>query len=151
MLKDIKNGCYQSPDGSIEWYVNNVLHRIGEPAKITKYGLQEWFIDGKRHRDDGPAFIMSDYKEWWQYGKLHRSNAPAIVWEQGNQQSWFYFGQLHCLEGPAIRKCHHIEWWIFGKSITTNVIQWQQQIDIPHWSQWTDTEKTLFRLTFQGT
>ena len=33
-------------------------------------GTKEWFVDGKRHRTDGPAFECTDgYKEWYIDGK----------------------------------------------------------------------------------
>jgi len=46
-------------------------HRIDGPAYKTKYG-ESWYINGKRHRLDGPANIVNGYhprKDWYLFGK----------------------------------------------------------------------------------
>ena len=42
-------------DGSKEWWVNGKRHRIDGPAVEYANGNKFWYINGKRHREDGPA------------------------------------------------------------------------------------------------
>lgn len=58
-------------DGVKEWYLNGKPHREDGPAIEHKNGSKEWYINGKRHREDGPAIEDSDgTKEWWLNGEL---------------------------------------------------------------------------------
>ena len=60
----MRNGHYIRKNGSQEWWLNDKFHRIDGPAII--YGdYQEWWLNGKLHRLDGPAIIYGDYQEWW--------------------------------------------------------------------------------------
>jgi hypothetical protein len=39
-------------------------------VKVYPDGDKEWWLNGKLHREDGPAFEDSDgYKAWWLNGK----------------------------------------------------------------------------------
>ncbi len=39
-------------------------------VEVSDNGDKEWFLNGKRHRDDGPAVEYSNGdKEWWINGK----------------------------------------------------------------------------------
>ena len=41
------------------------------PAVIYVDGQKEWYLEGYRHREDGPAVIYSNGDEvWWEYGKI---------------------------------------------------------------------------------
>ena len=52
-------------------------------------GGQKWYLDGKLHREDGPAVIWADgTEEWWLNGKLHREGGPAVIWPSGAQAWW---------------------------------------------------------------
>ena len=58
-------------------------------VKVDKNGTKEWYLNGKRHREDGPAYISeSGNKQWYLNGKLHREDGPAAEWEDGTKQ-WF--------------------------------------------------------------
>ena len=36
-------------------------------------GTQKWYLNGKIHREDGPAAIYSyGGQQWWIHGELHR-------------------------------------------------------------------------------
>ena len=38
-----------------------------------KYGNKHWYLNGRRHRTDGPAIeLVTGAKEWWVNGMLHR-------------------------------------------------------------------------------
>ena len=68
---------------------------------IDEYGIQRWFRDGQRHREDGPAEIWpSDTKIWWRNGVIHREDGPAEERADGTK-GWFRHGELHREDGPA--------------------------------------------------
>ena len=42
-------------------------------------GTKSWFLNGKKHREDGPAIEYANgYKSWYINGELHREDGPAI-------------------------------------------------------------------------
>jgi hypothetical protein len=48
-------------------------------CKIDLTGTKRWYLNGKLHREDGPAVEYTDgTKVWRQRGKLHRIGGPAI-------------------------------------------------------------------------
>jgi len=59
--------------------------------KIIKYTVQvyangdkHWYLNGKRHREDGPAceYANGD-KSWYLNGRYHREDGPAIEYGDG--------------------------------------------------------------------
>jgi hypothetical protein len=55
---------YIQANGSIEWFLKNKLHSPNKetPANIVHYNngsicIEKYYINGKRHREDGPAVI----------------------------------------------------------------------------------------------
>jgi hypothetical protein len=50
-----------------------------------------WFLNGKRHREDGPAVIRGygAAKEWWLNGLLHRIDGPAIERPERTSEWWW--------------------------------------------------------------
>ena len=66
-------------------------------------GIKMWFVNGKYHREDGPAVINENdgYKAWYINNNLHRIDGPARIYPSGNK-----------------------EWWINGKNITNEVENW---------------------------
>ena len=34
-------------------------------VKVYDNGDKEWYLDGKRHREDGPAIEWADGNKWW--------------------------------------------------------------------------------------
>lgn len=76
------------------------LHRDDDdkPARIWDRNLQEWWINGRLHRDgDKPAVLWADGSmEWWTENRRHRGNLkPAIISTSG-LQSW-------CVDGIYTR------------------------------------------------
>jgi hypothetical protein len=58
-------------------------------VKVYTIGYKSWYLDGKRHREDGPAVEGSDGdKYWYLNGKLHREDGPAIEYSDGDK-SWY--------------------------------------------------------------
>jgi hypothetical protein len=65
--------------GNKYWYLNGKLHREDGPAVRYSNGDKFWYLNGKRHREDGPAIEYSDGdKCWFLNGKFHREDGPAI-------------------------------------------------------------------------
>jgi hypothetical protein len=64
--------------GEMQWWVDDQLHRVGGPAKVSQYGDKDWYFQGKRHRVGAPAVEWKDgRREWWQNGLRHRIDGPA--------------------------------------------------------------------------
>lgn len=99
----------------------------------------EYLIDDRRHRSDGPACIMYRvddggnvyrdivvFQQWHKHGLLHRVDGPAVeeILENGNirWQEWFVDGKKHRTDGPASidyyedgeGKINYQEWWENG-------------------------------------
>ena len=52
-------------------------------------GAKYWYVDGKLHREDGPAIIWADgSKFWFVNGEKHRDNGPAVIWADGTKEWW---------------------------------------------------------------
>ena len=107
-------------NGDQEWYRDGKLHRDGDlPAVVAADGaVQEWFKYGKRHRDgDLPAAVDADnYQTWYQDGTRHRDgDLPAIVRANGDQE-WYKDGKRH-RDGdlPAFLSQGYQAWFRDGK------------------------------------
>ena len=62
-------------------------------CEILPDGTKEWYLNGKLHREDGPAIEYPDaHKEWCLNDKLHREDGPAIEWSDGSK-SWYLNGK----------------------------------------------------------
>jgi hypothetical protein len=61
---------HEYPNGNKDWSLNGKYHREDGPAIEYPNGDKVWFINGKLHREDGPAVEYHDCKEWLINGKL---------------------------------------------------------------------------------
>jgi hypothetical protein len=69
-------------------------------VKVYPYGTKCWYLNGKRHREDGPAVEYSDGdKSWWINGNLHREDGPAI--EYSDEDKYWY------LDGKRLTEQQH--------------------------------------------
>ena len=60
---------------------------------LYKDGTKCWYLNGHRHREDGPAYVDPvENKAWWYDGRLHREDGPAVEWADGSKQ-WFLNGK----------------------------------------------------------
>ena len=67
------------------------MSSITYQVTINEYGTM-WRLDGKLHRENGPAIENVDgCKSWWIRGDFHRENGPAIEWANGTK-SWYLNG-----------------------------------------------------------
>jgi hypothetical protein len=56
-------------------------------------GSKSWYLNGQRHREDGPAFEGADgNKYWYLNGKPHREDGPAVEWISGSK-AWYLNGE----------------------------------------------------------
>jgi hypothetical protein len=101
-------------DGSKEWYLKGKRHREDGPALEHWNGSKLWYLNGKLHRLNGPAIEWSnESKEWWVKGKRHRLDGPAIEREDGTKE-WYVNGERHRIDGPAIEYAHGCNLWYFN-------------------------------------
>jgi len=79
--------------GNKFWYLNGKLHREDGPAIEWADGNKRWYLNGKYHREDGPAVECTNgTKHWYLNGKLHREDGPAVEWADG-YKSWYLNGR----------------------------------------------------------
>jgi hypothetical protein len=87
-----KPECRTDEDGTKEWLLNGKAHREDGPAIEYIDGTKEWILNGKLHREDGPAIEDADGdKYWYLNGKLHREDGPAVEDANGDKD-WFLNG-----------------------------------------------------------
>ena len=99
-----------------------------EPQMTTdKYGTKTWNLDGKLHREDGPAIEYDDgSKEWYFNGRLHREDGPAVEYDDGSK-SWYKNDKRHRIDGPAVIDVDgEKEWWVNGRYWGDDVEQWAE-------------------------
>ena len=66
---------------------------------IDKNGHQRWYKDGKYHREDGPAVILTSGTEfWYKDGRRHREDGPASIFGDGDQY-WYKNDVRYTFEG----------------------------------------------------
>jgi hypothetical protein len=105
--------------GTKEWWRDGKRHRDYGPAIEYANGSKFWYRDGLQHRDDGPATLMADgSKLWYRDGLLHRDDGPAIEWADGSKE-WRRDDKLHRVDGPAAEFADgSVAWYRDGIKIT---------------------------------
>ena len=86
-------------------------------VKVNESGDKKWYLNGKRHREDGPAIEWANgYKSWWINGELHREDGPACEYIDGDKH-WYLNGKRLSKKKwkKRIKKTHKII--IDGKEI----------------------------------
>ena len=104
-----------------------LLERLSRGSKVMTNGIEyevrvdadgdkHWYLNGERHREDGPAVEFSDGdKAWYLNGKLHREDGPAVEYEDGRKY-W-------CLKGEYLSET------LFNKRMTPTVEMTMAQIN----------------------
>ena len=62
-MKTYKVDVYD--DGDKHWCLNGKWHREYGPACEWADGSKYWYLNGKLHREDGPAVERADGSKWW--------------------------------------------------------------------------------------
>ena len=61
-------------------------------VKVNDHGTY-WKVDGKYHRENGPAVEWADgTKAWYLNNKLHREDGPAVERANGGKE-WYLNGE----------------------------------------------------------
>jgi hypothetical protein len=90
--------------------------------KIDTYGEKRWFLNGKLHREDGPAVeYPNGTKHWFLNGEWHRKDGPAYEGSDGTKQ-WFLNDKLHREDGPAVEEACGTKFWF----LNDNEVSWQE-------------------------
>jgi len=85
-----KPECKILPDGTKEWYLNGKRHREGGPAIEWSDGTKVWYLNGKPHREDGPAYEYPDgSKEWYLSGKATHPETLVDLWLERGIFCWY--------------------------------------------------------------
>jgi hypothetical protein len=110
-----------------EWIVNGKLHREDGPAKEWLDGTKEWWLNGQCHREDGPAVERANGdKAWYLNGELHRENGPSFEGANGYKE-WRLNGILHSVDGPAREWSNGTKsWWLNGDPYTEE--NWKKEV-----------------------
>jgi hypothetical protein len=89
MTNYIKYEVQVYADGDKFWYLNGKLHREDGPAVEESDGSKDWYLNDQRHREDGPAIEWANGdKSWYLNGQCHREDGPAIEWSDGDKEWW---------------------------------------------------------------
>lgn len=107
-----------SAGGEITYLLDGKLHRDDGPAVIDTDG-ERWYFEGKLHRIGGPCISNSSEEVWARYGKRHRVDGPAFILKDEGIEGWFTYDRRHRVGGPAITRTNGTqsvtEWYWHGK------------------------------------
>lgn len=65
MLTDEEPQMTIMADGTRMWYLNGRRHRTDGPAIEFFDGDRQWYLNGQMHRTDGPAIELVDGRRYW--------------------------------------------------------------------------------------
>ncbi len=87
--------CKIDSESNKYWLLNGKLHREDGPAVEYANGDKAWYLNGKRHREDGPAVEYANgTKHWFLNNKLHREDGPAVEYTDGAKH-WYLNGKKY--------------------------------------------------------
>ena len=90
-------------NGTKYWYLNGKLHREDGPAIEWADGSNYWYLNDIRHREDGPAVELADgSKLWYLNGMLHREDGPAV--EHADGSKYWYLNDKEYTEAKFKKK-----------------------------------------------
>jgi len=98
-------------------------------VKVFDDGSKYWYLNGERHREDGPAIEWADgYKSWWLNGNFHREDGPAFESASGTKK-WYLNDELHREDGPAIEFADGTKYWFLnGNKLTEEEFNAKTQV-----------------------
>ena len=65
-------------------------------CKVDDWGDKQWLLNGKRHREDGPAIEFADgSKSWYLHGHHHREDGPAYEGIDGTKEWFLHDEKVH--------------------------------------------------------
>lgn len=94
-------GFVEDVEANHSWWVNGRYHREDGPAVIWADGTKVWYKNGKEHRADGPAYEGYDGTlEWWVNGIYHREDGPAYFEPRGTRIWYLKDKMIYRMESP---------------------------------------------------
>ena len=73
---------------------SRILFNIKNDGSVKNVNAYVWKLDGKLHREDGPAVTTEcGNKLWYKHDLLHREDGPAIIKSNGIHE-WYSNGRL---------------------------------------------------------
>jgi hypothetical protein len=94
-------GIAELTNGSKTWWLNGKLHREYGPAIEWADGTKLWCLNGQWHRVDGPAWEGFDgTKHWYLNDQRHRTDGPAIEFPDGTKRWWLNGKCIYLLLEP---------------------------------------------------
>jgi len=80
-------------------------------CKTNFFGDKLWFLNGKLHREDGPATeYTTGSKFWFLHGQRHRIDGPAIEYANGDKSWWYYGEYVDCGSQEEFEKLIKLKW-----------------------------------------
>tara|TARA_R110000868_G_scaffold408519_1_gene691811 strand:- start:40 stop:420 length:381 start_codon:yes stop_codon:yes gene_type:complete len=90
-------------------------------------GTKRWYLDGKSHREDGPAVEYADGTKYWFLDDiLHRTDGPAVEYVNGNKL-WYLDGKLHRTDGHAVEYADGTKEWYLNDVQYTEA-EWSKRV-----------------------
>ena len=103
-VKMNKPKCKTYSNGNKHWYLNDKRHREDGPACEYANGDKLWYLNGKCHREDGPAVEHSNgNKSWYLNNKEVNPETIVDLWLAKNIYC-FYNAETGCLEFEQMNK-----------------------------------------------
>lgn len=115
-------------------------HNLYGPAINHNNRTKMWFIHGKRHRVNAPAFITCIGEIWYYDGMIHRLTGPAQINKETNTISYFINDKEY-----SKNRYNIIMFWvktscnIFKKKLRTKYTKYFQEINFSN-------EKALYNI-----
>jgi len=104
----------------------NAIHQ--PTMTVDRDGTKWWELNGKRHREDGPAIECVDgYKSWWLHDVRHREDGPAVEHANGDK-SWWLHDVRHREDGPAIENANGHKGWYLNGSRYEDIFEWARAL-----------------------
>jgi hypothetical protein len=104
----------------------NAMHQ--PTMTVDGDGTKIWRLDGKLHREDGPAVEYADgSKTWYLNDKLHREDGPAYEGVDGTK-AWFLHGKWHREDGPAVEHANGRTEWYLNDRKYEDVFAWAEAL-----------------------
>jgi len=87
----VHGGDYSKIDGMEALNGSLIVHCKDAPAVQYPDGTEEWLMNGRLHRADGPAVVNREMgiTEWYSGGEKHRADGPAVMFDDGSSQWWY--------------------------------------------------------------
>ena len=95
---------------------------------VDRRGNKTWILNGKYHREDGPAFeYPNGTKIWFLYGKMHREDGPAAEYADGSK-AWYLHDRHHREDGPAFEYANGYKEWYLHGNLYEDIFEWARAL-----------------------